>query len=522
MSSNTATAKPALQSSSRILVLIGLIIGLIFSELDETVVSTAMPTIIRDLHGLAFYGWVAGIYMLAVTVFMPILGKLADLYGRKRIYLFSMGLFIIGSLICGIAPSMMTLLVGRCIQGIGAGGLMPLALVIIGDSFPLEQRAKIQGLIGPLMILPQLVGPVVGGYFVGHLNWHWVFFINIPLGLLAAVILFFSMRESRGDGEESRSIDWLGAGTLVGALLSLLLTPVMIDNLQLSWSSPLIIGMLVLSAVFTGLFVWVERRVAEPIIPMSLFHNRNFVVLSLLVMTLMMALMGSFASFPYFAQHVMGLTPTTSGYLMMAAMAGAIPSSMVSSALITKVAYRKLFIVFMIMPLIGLIMLMQLTPGVSLIYVLVSFFIMGVGMGILFGSDNLIIQESVDPAHSGVAVSSVQLFQSIGATIGLSVFGSLLAKNIRDGIHALSAQLPAGSEENVAAGSLPSGLSTSVIHDIHQVITSSFDHLFVIGFGLTLIAYLFCWFLSPGVLGQKEPDTDTTPDNETDSSTASA
>jgi len=505
-----AAARPALQTGSRVLVLIGLIIGLIFAELDETVVSTAMPTIVRDLHGLSFYGWVAGIYMLAVTVFMPILGKLADLYGRKRIYLTSMGLFIVGALICGISPSMGMLLVGRCVQGIGAGGLMPLALVIIGESFPLEQRAKIQGLIGPLMILPQLVGPVVGGYFVGHLNWHWVFFINIPLGLLAAVILFFSMRESRGE-EGARSIDWLGAGLLVASLLSLLLAPVMIDNLKLSWSSPLIIGMLALSIVFGALFVWTERRAAEPIMPMSLFRNRNFVALSLVVMTMMLALMGSFASFPYFAQHVMGLTPTASGYLMMAAMAGAIPSSMLISFLITKVAYRKLFITFMFLPLVGLVMLMQLTSAVPLMYVLAAFFIMGVGMGVLFGSDNLIIQESVDPAHSGVAVSSVQLFQSIGATIGLSVFGSLLAKHIRDGIHRIAEQLPAGSEESVIAGSMPQGLSSSVLQHIHQIIASSFDQLFAIGLGFAAVAYLFCWFLSPGVLGKanKQESADT-------------
>ncbi|OWA33635.1 MFS transporter [Saccharibacillus sp. O16] len=501
MNNDITASAPALQTGSRVLVLIGLIIGLIFSELDETVVSTAMPTIVRDLHGLSFYGWVAGIYMLAVTVFMPILGKLADLYGRKRIYLTSMGLFIAGSLICGIAPSMGMLLAGRCVQGIGAGGLMPLALVIIGESFPLEQRAKIQGLIGPLMILPQLVGPVVGGYFVGHLNWHWVFFINIPLGLLAAVVLFFSMRESRSE-TSSRSIDWLGAGMLVASLLSLLLAPVMIDNLALSWSSPLILGMLALSALFAALFVQVERRAAEPIIPLSLFRNRNFVTLSLIVMTLMLALMGSFASFPYFAQHVMGMTPTASGYLMMAAMAGAIPSSMLNSFLITKVAYRKLFIVFMFLPLIGLVMLMQLTPSVPLLYVLVAFFIMGIGMGILFGSDNLIIQESVDPAHSGVAVSSVQLFQSIGATIGLSVFGSLLAKHIRDGIHGMAGQLPAGSEESVISGSLPEGLSASALQQIHQIIASSFDQLFAIGLGFAIVAYVFCWFLSPGVLGQ--------------------
>nr|AIA10429.1 major Facilitator Superfamily [uncultured bacterium] len=196
------------KKTNKRLVLIGLILGLIFSELDETVVSTAMPTIIRELHGLSLYGWVAGVYMLAVTMFMPILGKLADLYGRRRVYLSCMALFITGSVVSGLADSMTMLLVGRGIQGIGAGGLMPLALVIIGDTYPLEQRAKIQSLFGPLMILPQLLGPTVGGYMVGHVNWHWVFLINIPVGLLSAAVLGIGMRESRGS--EKRSIDWAG------------------------------------------------------------------------------------------------------------------------------------------------------------------------------------------------------------------------------------------------------------------------------------------------------------------------
>ncbi|GJM76959.1 hypothetical protein HMSSN036_91750 [Paenibacillus macerans] len=272
---------------------------MIFAELDETVVSTAMPTIIRELHGLSLYGWVAGVYMLAVTLFMPILGKLADLYGRKRVYLSCMGLFILGSIVSGIAPSMAVLLLGRGIQGIGAGGLMPIALVIIGDAYPLEQRAKIQSLIGPLMILPQLLGPTVGGYLVGHVNWHWVFLINIPVGLLAAAVLSIGMRESRGT--ESKKIDWAGAVTLVLALLSLLLAPVLIDNQGLSWSSPVIIGLLVLSGLLIALLIRIESRVKEPIIPLHLFRNRNIVVLSLIVFILMLGVMGGTSAFPFCA-----------------------------------------------------------------------------------------------------------------------------------------------------------------------------------------------------------------------------
>lgn len=285
------------KTNNKTLILIGLLIGLIFAELDETIVSTAMPTIIRELHGLSLYGWVAGVYMLTLTMFMPILGKLADLYGRRRIYLICIGLFIAGSIVSGMASSMTILLIGRGIQGIGAGGLMPLALVIIGEAYPLEQRAKIQSLFGPMMIIPQLLGPTVGGYIVGNIDWHWVFLINIPIGLLAALFVAKGMQESIGD--EKRYIDWAGACTLILALLSLLLTPVLIDNQGYAWSSPIIIGLLSLSAPLFALLVWIEAKAKEPIIPLHLFRNRNVVVLSMLVFILMLGIMGGMATFPF-------------------------------------------------------------------------------------------------------------------------------------------------------------------------------------------------------------------------------
>jgi EmrB/QacA subfamily drug resistance transporter len=489
------------KENNKKLVLTGLMIGLIFAELDETVVSTAMPTIIRELHGLSLYGWVAGVYMLAVTMFMPILGKLADLYGRKRVYLSCMALFITGSIVSGLASSMTMLLVGRGIQGIGAGGLMPLALVIIGDTYPLEQRAKIQSLFGPMMILPQLLGPTVGGYLVGHVNWHWVFLINIPIGLTAAVFMYIGMRETRSD--EKRTIDWSGAFTLILALLSLLLAPVLIDNNGLSWSSPIIIGMLILSALFIALFIWIESKVKEPIIPLHLFRNRNVVVLSLLVLILMLGIMGGIATFPFFAQNVMGLTPTAAGYLTLAFMAGAIPSSILNGFLITKVPYRSLFIVCFILPIVGFILLSQIGISTTVLYIIVTFFILGLGIGVLFGGDNLIVQESVDKEHSGVALGTVQLFQALGATIGLSVFGSLLARHIKEGVAGLADQLPEGKAENIATGGIPSGLAPDLLVKIQTVFADAFRNIFVISLVFVIAAFFICWFLKKEVLSKK-------------------
>lgn len=490
------------KANNKRMILAGLMIGMIFAELDETVVSTAMPTIIRDLHGLSLYGWVAGVYMLAVTMFMPILGKMADLYGHKRIYLSCMGLFIIGSIVSGLAPTMAVLLLGRGIQGIGAGGLMPLALVIIGDAYPLEQRAKIQSLFGPLMILPQLLGPTVGGYLVGHVNWHWVFLINIPVGLIAAGIMFFSMQEAKGT--EKRSIDWRGAVTLVLALLSLLLAPVLIDNEGLSWSSPLVTGLLAASGILLILLVWIESRVAEPIIPLRVFRHRSVVVLSILVFTLMLGIMGSMATFPFFAQNVMGLTPTEAGYLNLAFMAGAIPSSILNGFLITRVPYRNLFIACFALPIVGFWLLTRISVDTTVMYIILVFFISGLGIGALFGGDNLIVQESVNKEDSGVALGTVQLFQSLGATIGLSVFGSLLSRHIKEGISGISDQLPADTANTIATGGIPRGLAPELLVKVQTVFADAFQNMYTISLLFTIAAFFICWFLKKEVLSSKE------------------
>ncbi|NQX67698.1 MFS transporter [Paenibacillus alba] len=486
------------QGNNKKLVLIGLLLGLIFSELDQTIVSTALPTIIRDLHGLSLYGWVAGIYMLSITMFMPIFGKLADIYGRKKIYLSCVALFLIGSIICGFADSMTMLLVGRGVQGIGAGGLMPLAMIIIGDTFPLEQRAKVQSLVGPLLILPQLLGPTIGGYFVSHISWHWIFLINIPVAIASAFVVSKGMRESVGT--EKKVIDWAGAFTLVLSMLSLLLAPVLIDVKGYSWGSPIIISLLIAAGALIILFVRIEARAKEPIIPLVLFKNRSIIVLSVIVFLTMLGIMGGMSGFPFFAQNVMGLSPTASGYLSLAFMAGAIPASIVCGNLITKIAYKHLFIVSFVFPFISFILLSRIGVDTTVLYVIVAFFILGLGIGVLFGSDNLIVQESVQKEHSGVGVATVQLFQAIGTTLGFSIFGSLLSRNISSGISGLSAQFPEGTSETIMNGGIPKGISAELLMNIKLIFTGAFQHIFAISIAFAIVAFLACLFMKKEVL----------------------
>ncbi|NOV02093.1 MFS transporter [Paenibacillus sp. LMG 31457] len=490
------------QGNNKKLILIGLLLGLVFSELDQTVVSTAMPTIIRELHGLSLYGWVAGIYMLSITMFMPIFGKLADIYGRKKIYLSCVALFLAGSVICGTSGSMTMLLIGRGIQGIGAGGLMPLGMVIIGDTFPLGQRAKVQSLVGPLLILPQLLGPTVGGYFVSHVSWHWIFLINIPVGITSAIFVSKGLRESMR--AERQSIDWAGAITLVLAMLSLLLAPVLIDVKGYTWASPVIISLLALSLVLIVLFVRIEAKAKEPIIPLVLFKNRSVVVLSVIVFVTMLGIMSGMSGFPFFAQNVMGLTPTASGYLSLAFMVGAIPASVICGNLITKIPYKHLFLVSFVFPIASFIMLSRIHVDTTVWYIIVSFFIMGLGIGVLFGSDNLIVQESVSKEHSGVGVATVQLFQAIGTTLGFSIFGSLLSRNITGGIHGLSGQFPVGTSETIMNGGIPKGLSADLLLQIKLVFSEAFQHIFAISIGFAIVAFLVTWIMKKEVLTSKD------------------
>ncbi|MGZ4135767.1 MAG: MFS transporter, partial [Tumebacillaceae bacterium] len=339
-------------------------------------------------------------------------------------------------------------------------------------------------------------------YFVGHFNWHWVFLINIPVGVLAGVIMSAGMRESIGT--EKKKVDWAGAGTLVLALMSLLMAPVLIDNEGYTWTSPVILALLALFVLLVFLLIRIERKSTEPILPLHLFKNRNVVVLSILTFTLMLGTMGGIVAFPFFAQNVMGMTPTASGYLSLAFMAGAIPASILNGFLITRVPYRSLFIVSFVLPIVGFALLSRVDIDTTVWFVIISFFILGVGIGALFGGDNLIVQESVDKKDSGIALSTVQLFQSLGATIGLSIFGSLLSKDIKGNVASLADQFPPGTLDNIETGGIPKGLSADLVTQVKLAFAHAFQNIFWYSIIFAAAAFVICWFLKREVLSKRE------------------
>jgi EmrB/QacA subfamily drug resistance transporter len=402
---------------------------------------------------------------------------------------------------------MIMLLIGRGIQGLGAGGLMPLAMTISSDLFPVEQRAKVQAFMGPVMFIPMLLGPLMGGFFVDQASWHWIFFVNIPVGLIAVIFLASGLKEVHE--RKKVTIDWAGAILLVAAIISLLITPVLVENEGYTWSSPFIVSLLCVGVILIGLFIWVESKVIEPIVPLHLFRNRNILVLSLLVFTVGCGLMGSFSSFPYFAQNVLGLTPTESGYLTLPMMVGAVATSIVSGFLLTKVRYRELFVISFIMPVIGFYLFSKLDISTTTLQVIIFFFITGLGLGVMFGGDNLIVQESVEKEHKGIALATVPLFQSIGATVGVSMFGTLLSSTLTSNLSSLGDELPksmANNMNSLAAGGIPSGLTPELFMKIKVLFIESFQHIYTYAFVLTIIAFVLCFFLKKEVLSSKSEE----------------
>ena len=330
------------------LIITGLLMGLLLSAMDQTIVSTAMPTIVKELGGLSFYSWVFSIYMLTSTTSIPIFGKLADLYSRRRMYMIGMLIFLIGSILCGFASNMTELIVFRGIQGVGGGALVPLAFTIVGDVLTPERRGKLQGLFGAVFALSSILGPTIGGFIAEYWHWKWIFYINLPLGITAFIIIATVLKSSKS--QVKPSIDWFGAITLSGAIISMLglvlggrragSGSIIHDN----WSSPHIIGLFALSAILLVLFIWIESKAKEPIIPLHLFRNRTFALSSVVAFLLGAGMYSMILYIPLFVQGIIGVRPSIAGYILAPMMLSVSIGSMIGGRFISKVPFRTLML----------------------------------------------------------------------------------------------------------------------------------------------------------------------------------
>ncbi|MEU6075899.1 MDR family MFS transporter [Micromonospora sp. NPDC047074] len=447
------TQAPAFDRRQIRLLMFGLMTGMLLAALDQTIVGTALPTIVGELGGINHYSWVVTAYLLASTASTPLYGKMADLYGRRPVFLFSIGTFLLGSLLAGLSQDMTQLIVTRGVQGLGAGGLMTLAFTIISDVVSPRERGRYQGLFGAVFGLSSVAGPLVGGYFA-ETDWRWIFYINVPLGILAILVCSRVLRLipfTRRD----HAIDWLGAGLLVAGVSCLLLALSWGGN-EYAWGSGVIVGLFVAGAVLGVLFVLQEARVAEPILPLRLFRSATFALANSAGFVLGLVMFGSIIFIPLYLQIVKGASPTRSGLLMLPMMAGIIVTSVLTGRAMSRIGRYKWFpVAGAAVLLVGMLLFTRLEVATSLWVAFGFMVVIGVGLGLCMQSLILAVQNSVSMRDLGAGTSSATFFRSLGGSFGVAILGAVLSSRLTselaDRLPGAIAQLPPPQQAAVAA-----------------------------------------------------------------------
>ena len=467
----TATTAPAsiierapveLPQPIRLRILLAVMIGVFLAALDQTVVGTALPRIVTDLHGNDVYTWAFTAYLLTATISGPLYGKLSDLYGRRPIFLLGIGIFLVGSVLAGISPSIEWLIAARGIQGLGAGALFPIAIAIIGDIFAPSERGKYQGLFGAVFGLSILVGPAIGGLITDTLGWHWVFFVNLPVGAVAALMVWRYLPAYHLGGDRPK-IDYVGAALFTAALVPILIG--LTNKAGAEWTDMSVGGLILLGAVILVAFLFVESRVAEPIVPLSLFGLRSF---SVSISAVFLAAFGFFAAvvfLPRWFQVVNGSSATESGYQILPLLGGLIISAVASGQIVSRTGrYRWLVFVALLLTATGLYLLSTMHADTPIPVLWAYMLVTGIGVGPTFAVFILIVQNSVPIARLGAASSSLTFFQQVGGTVGLAITGSAFASAIAEQVprQVAAADVPPQLAEMMAGGGLSANQLTAV------------------------------------------------------------
>jgi EmrB/QacA subfamily drug resistance transporter len=474
----------------------GLMLGMLLASLDQTIVSTALPTIVGDLGGLNHYTWVVIAYILTSTVSMPLYGKLGDLYGRKRLFQLAIVIFLFGSVLCGLSQNMLELILFRGLQGIGGGGLMVGSLAIIGDIVPPRERGRYQGYIGSVFAVSSIAGPLIGGFFVDNLSWRWVFYINLPVGALAFFVIGAVLHLPRR--RITHSIDVLGTVLLSAGATALTLALELGGN-HWAWGSAPSMGLFVGAVVLIVLFLLQENRAAEPIIPLRLFRNVIFNAASSSGFILGVAMFGSIVYLPLFLQIVHGVSPTSSGLRLLPMMASMLVASIVTGNTITRIGRYKIFpVVGMAVVTFGMVLLSRLNPSTSTLRFSLYLVVLGIGMGLVMQVLMLAVQNAVDYRDLGAATSSATFLRSMGGVFGLAMFGAIFANRLA---YWMARLIPKGTGVNVSGANLlhmtpaqlhrlpPSvhqGLIEAFSRSIHPVFVWAIPFA-VVGFLITLL-----------------------------------
>lgn len=422
-------------------VFIGLMLGMFVASISQTLVSPAMPRIVAELGGIDHYAWIATAAMLVSAVVTPVVGKLSDLYGRRGFYLAGIIIFMIGSVISGSAQEFWVLVLGRAVQGMGMGTLMPLSQTIIGDIIPPRQRGKYQGLMGAVFGMSSVAGPLVGGVITDNLGWRMLFFIPIPLGIAAFFVIarFLHLPHQ----QRRAKIDIAGIITLTIALVTLLLATSW-GGATYPWSSPIIIGMYVAGAAMLALFIIVETRAVEPLLPLKLFRLRTFTFANLASFAVSVAMFGAIFYIPVYAQGVDGVSAAESGLITMPLMLAMVLTGMLAGLLVTRTGkYKPIILSGVLLITAGYVLLALLEYGDPEWRITVAMLVIGIGLGSCNQNFLLVVQNTAGPTNMGIATASTQFFRNMGSTIGVTVFGSIMGSQLPG---AIATHLPPGAE----------------------------------------------------------------------------
>jgi len=502
-----AVPEPAESEQITVRLIIGAVaVTLLLASLGQTIVSPALPVIVGELGGLDHLTWVVTAYLLASTVVAPIYGKLGDLYGRKRVLQAAIFIFLGGAIVSGLATNMLTLIIGRTIQGLGGGGLMVVAMSVVADVIPPRRRGKVQGIFGAVFGVSTIAGPLLGGFFVEHFSWHWIFFINLPLGLFALAVIAMALPSQTL--RTSHRIDYLGAVLLTAALSSFVLFTSLGGN-TIAWDSAPSIALIAIAVVGLALFLWVERRADEPVLPMSLFSNNVFTISNVVGAIVGLAMFGSITFLPLYLQTVQGVSPTTSALALLPMMMGLIGASMLSGFVMSKTGrYKILPIGATAILFVGMVLLTTIGVDTPVWLIGCYMFLVGFGIGPINSVSITAVQNAIPRSMVGVGTASVTMFRQIGGSVGVSVFGALFSAGLAshlvglgdalEGAHSINAQTLAALPENTRALAL-------------EAFVSALHPIFYAGAGAAALAFVFTLFLKEVPLAstfRKEPEAE--------------
>ncbi|MGJ7911414.1 MDR family MFS transporter [Neobacillus sp. LXY-1] len=467
-------------------VVAGLLLAILMSAMDNTIVATAMPTIVSDLGGFDKYIWVTSAYMVAVMAGMPIFGKLSDMYGRKRFFMFGLIIFLVGSSLCGISQTIVQLSIYRAIQGIGGGALMPIAFTIVFDIFPPENRGKMTGLLGAVFGASSILGPLLGAYITDYISWHWIFYVNVPIGIVSIFLIVKYYHESLQHSKQK--IDWWGAITLVVSVVSLMFA-LELGGKEYDWQSVQIIGLFISFFIFFILFFFAEAKAEEPILPLWLFKRRLFATSQILAFLYGATFIILTVFIPIFVQAVYGGTAKNSGLILTPMMLGSVAGSSFAGIFMAKTTYRNLMVISVISYVVGMLLLGTMTVDTSRLMLTLFMILVGFGVGFSFSLLPTASIHNLEPQYRGTANSTNSFLRSFGMTLGVTIFGTIqgnwFTDNLKEAFKGMQggANFKMGDPRQIFQADERSKIPSFVLDKIVQAMSDSITHTFL----LTLI-----------------------------------